>query len=105
MTMLRSEAGKKAAGASDKAWSPDLYQEKLIPRTALARHCAQAFAPRKIDNCISDERLESAYKGVANLVVEHGDGFLPIFQFLDKEVARRREKAALIRKARNVSMC
>ena len=104
MTTVFTKTGKKEAGASDKDWSPDLYQEKLTPKATLSQHCAQAFTPRRIDDCISDERLERAYKGVADLVAKHGEEFLPIFQFLDREIEGRREKASLLMKAKSISL-
>lgn len=56
--------------------------------TALISH------PLTADEEVSDARLERALKTLAGIIKEHGSGPMPIFERLEAEFERRRQREA-----------
>lgn len=52
---------------------------------------------------VSSADLESAYNQAAQLVVEHGEEFLPLFERMDEEMQSRETTRTQIEKAREVA--
>ena len=51
---------------------------------------------------VSHEDLASAFEQAAQLVVEHGDEFLPLFERLDQELQQRNEQEAARERTKEV---
>lgn len=60
-------------------------------------------ASRATAGTVSSGDLTTAYRIAANLVADHGDTYLPLFERLDLEITARDERRAILDRAAEVA--
>jgi len=75
-----------------RRYSPNVYHES----------CDQIDLPKKIE-AISYADIQEIYKLMANIVTEHGEDYLPIFERLHNELEDHMAKRKLLSKAFKIS--
>lgn len=85
-------------------WSIEDCQERLIPsRGQLARNFTGVAGGSINDDDVTDRMLSDCYVIVAQIVEEHGEHYLPLFQRLQKEIDLRKQNKKLLRDAKSVA--
>ena len=87
-----------------KEWGASDYVNKVQVKTRSISLPVNAFRKAGSPNqTVSDERLSEAYKKIAQIVSEHGDAYLPIFERLHKELEERDAKKSMMSLAKSVA--
>ena len=79
--------------------------EEIIRRYSPNIHNASSYPiarPEKID-AITYADIQESYELMANIVIEHGDEYLPIFERLHDELKNHMAKRKLLSKAFEIS--
>ncbi|MEW8332985.1 MAG: hypothetical protein AB2692_18770 [Candidatus Thiodiazotropha sp.] len=58
----------------------------------------------KMDDLISETKIETAYIQAAKIVSKYGEKYLPIFERLENELHERRKRSAIIKRVYEVAL-
>jgi importin-like protein len=90
---------------SERAWTVEDHLKKLLPRQPenLSDRFSESIRQDLQDIDITDEVLTESYIFMANIIKIYGEQFLPIFERLHSEIAKRKEKRHILETAIEIS--